>query len=285
MSIKIIQERIDSYHCTSIQEEEQALREVTQEIALAALSRSDFFKTAAFHGGTALRILYSLQRFSEDLDFMLFQPNHSFRWEVYFKNMSAEFEAYGFSIKVEDRSNSDETVKKAFIKENSIGKILMLKHPLRTGIPRQILVKFEIDTNPPEGSGFETKHLYFPFPFPVTVHDLPSLFSGKLCALLCREYLKGRDWFDFVWYAGRKLRPNFTLLTSALNQQGPWQGQHMSIDKTWLIHEIEKKIISINWDKVRQDVERFVKPRELQTLQLWNKKFMAECLQKIAQEW
>ena len=283
MSIKIIQERLENYHCASTQEEDRALREITQEIALAALSRSDFFKKAIFHGGTALRILHSLQRFSEDIDFMLMEPSASFRWEIYLKNMSAEFEAYGFSIRVEDRSDADETVKKAFLKENSIGKILMLKHPLRTGTSKQIVVKFEIDTNPPKGSRFETKHLDFPFSCPVTVHDLPSLFAGKCSALLCREFLKGRDWFDFVWYAGRKPQLNFKLLSNALDQQGPWKEQHISTDKTWLIREMEKKIASIDWEKARKDVARFVKPRELQTLQLWNREFMMECLQKMAE--
>ena len=281
MSIKIIQERLDSYHCASTQEEEQALREITQEIALSALSRSGFFRAAAFHGGTALRIVHTLQRFSEDLDFMLMEPNRSFRWNPYLKNMSAEFEAYGFSIRIEDRSEADETVKKAFLKEDSIGKILLLKFPLRTGRPRQILIKFEVDTNPPMGSCFETKNLDFPFPFPVTVQDLPSLFAGKCGALLCREYLKGRDWFDFVWYAARKPGLNFTLLSNALDQQGPWQGQRPQVTKKWFAGEMKRKIESIRWEEAKRDAERFLKPRELPTLQLWSAAFMLECLQKI----
>ncbi len=283
MSVKIIQERLESYPCASIQEEERALREITQEIALAALSRSDFFKIAIFHGGTALRILHSLQRFSEDLAFMLMKPSASFRWESYLKNMSVEFEAYGFSIRVEERSHADETVKKAFLKEDSIGKILTLRYPLLTGRPKQILVKVEIDTNPPLGSGFETRYLDFPFPFPVTIHDLSSLFAGKCSALLCREYIKGRDWYDFVWYAGRKPKLNFELFSNALDQQGPWKGQHIQITKAWFAEEMEKKIGSIPWESAKKDVERFLKAGELQTLQLWNAEFMQDRLQKIVE--
>lgn len=272
MSVKIIQERLESYGCTSTQEEEQALREITQEIALAALSRSDFFKRASFQGGTALRILYSLQRFSEDLDFTLLKPDASFKLASYLKNMSAEFEAYGFKIAVEDP---------AFLKENSIGKILMLRYPLLTGTAKQIVVKFEVDTNPPLGSRFETKYPDFPAPFPVTVQDFPSLFSGKCHALLCREYLKGRDWYDFVWYASRKPKLNFEFFSNACHQQGNWKGKNIQVTQDWFVAEMGAKIRSIDWKEAKKDVERFVKVRDRHSLELWSREFMLDRLSKV----
>ena len=126
MNVKMIQERLNSYSCTSQQEEENALREITQELALAALSRSDFFKKAAFQGGTCLRIFYSSDRFSEDIDFILKTPQKHFQLAPYLKSLAVELEAYGYRMEVVDRSKSDNAVKKAFLKDDSLGKILSL---------------------------------------------------------------------------------------------------------------------------------------------------------------
>lgn len=281
MSLAIIQERLESFHCGSQQEEAQALREIAQEIALAALSRADFFKVAAFHGGTALRVLYSLQRFSEDLDFVLHTPNHNFDWKPYLHNMTQEFENYGLGVQVLDRSTATDTVKKVFLKEQSIGKLLKLRYPMTTGRPRLIHIKFELDSNPPRGSCVETKYLDFPFPFPITVQDFSSLFAGKSHALLCRAYLKGRDWYDFVWYAGRKPGMNYKLLAAALDQQGPWQGTAPTVTKKWYCTEMRKKIRATDWHAATHDVARFLKPHELRTLELWSTEFFLDRLEKI----
>src|SRR6267143_879282 len=107
MSLKIIQERLDSYRAASYQNEQQAMREITQEVALMGLSRAGFFQTAAFQGGTCLRVLHSLERFSEDLDFVLRKPNRKFQWNRYLKAMRDEFAFYGYELTVEDRSEAD----------------------------------------------------------------------------------------------------------------------------------------------------------------------------------
>ena len=193
MSVKIIQERFDAYQCGSQQEEENALREISQEIALAALSRVDFFKKAAFQGGTCLRIFYGLERFSEDLDFILKSPNKDFSLEPYIRNMALEFRSYGYRLEVSDRSKPENTVKKCFLKDDSLGKVLNLTHLKGATNVRKIKIKLEVDTNPPAGSGFVNKFLDFPFPFAVTLQDMDSLFAGKSHALLCREYTKRRD--------------------------------------------------------------------------------------------
>src|SRR3546814_15685168 len=56
---------------------------ILQEIALYALWRADFFDVALFQGGTSLRILHGLSRFSEDLDFLLRAPDPEFDWTPY----------------------------------------------------------------------------------------------------------------------------------------------------------------------------------------------------------
>ena len=282
MSIKIIQERFDDYHCSSQQEEENALREITQEVALAALSRGDFFKKAVFQGGTCLRIFYSLERYSEDLDFMLKNADKNFSFEPYIKNMAMEFQSYGYHLEVIDRSKSEDIVKKCFLKDDSLGKVLNVTHLKGVTNTRKIKLKLEVDTNPPDGSNFENKFLDFPFPFSVTMQDMPSLFAGKSHALLCREYTKGRDWYDFIWYISRQIKMNWEFLSSAINQQGPWKGLNLKADRTWYLGEMAKKIEKINWRFAKEEMARFLKPSAIAGLDVWSKEFLLDRLQHLS---
>lgn len=283
MSIKIIQERLDSYRCRSQQEEANALREISQEVALAALSRTGFFKKAAFQGGTCLRIFYSLDRFSEDLDFILKKPDMDFQLGLYLQPLAVELNAYGYHLEIVDRSKAGQAVKKCFLKDDSLGKLLFLQHAKGAAGRNKIKIKFEVDANPPSGSNFENKFLDYPFAFAVTTQDLPSLFAGKSHALLCREYGKGRDWYDFIWYVSRKARINFTFLVNALNQTGPWSGQNVQVDKNWYHKEMEKKILAINWQEMKQELARFLKPEALDTLKVWEREFFLDRLGKLVQ--
>ena len=281
MSIKIIQERFDSYQCSSQQEEENALREISQGITLAALSRGDFFKKAAFQGGTCLRIFYGLERFSEDLDFILKSPNRQFSFEPYVRNMAMEFESYGYRLEVSDRSKAEDTVKKCFLKDDSLGKVLNLTHLKGVTNARKIKIKLEIDTNPPAGSDFVNKFLDFPFPFAVTLQDMPSLFAGKNHALLCREYVKGRDWYDFIWYVSRQVKMNWKFFSNGINQQGPWKEKNIKINRDWYIKEMVKKIEKIDWKAAKEEMARFLKPSAMAGLDVWGKEFLLDRLQKL----
>lgn len=273
MNVEIIQERLDSYQCKTQAEKENAIKELTQEIALLSLSRINFFKVAEFHGGTALRVLYSLRRFSEDLDFALLKPDSNFNFNYYLDRMAEEFNSFGYQIEIKDRSRVDETVKKAFLKDKSIGKLLSLTYPLHDKNTRKIRIKLEIDSNPPEGASTELKYLDFPLPFSILTKDIPSSFSGKIHALLCRNYIKGRDWYDFSWYIARRSDVNFNLLEHAIYQNGPWAKQKLIIDKEWLINKLHEKINSIDWDIAKNDISRFIKPIEKKSLELWSKEF------------
>jgi predicted nucleotidyltransferase component of viral defense system len=163
MSVKLIQDRLNSYHCRSNIEEEHAVREITQEVALAALGRTEFFKHAVFQGGTCLRIFYGLNRFSEDMDFVLKETNRDFTLQPYLRVVSDELKAYGYDIEIADRSQVAIAVAKAFIKDDSLGTVLQLQYADRSGPPRKIRIKLEVDTNPPAGSGMEIKYVDFPF--------------------------------------------------------------------------------------------------------------------------
>ena len=282
MSVKMIQDRLNGYDCRSSLEEEQALREITQEILLAALGRTDFFHQAGFQGGTCLRIFHGLNRFSEDLDFALQEPDPSFKLQPYLDTAKKELTAYGFELQMDDRSKVGQTVRKAFVKDDSLGKLLQLNFRVMSGPMRKMRIKVEVDTNPPEGATFEIRHVDFPFLSAVCVFDLSSLYAGKLHALLCREYLKGRDWYDFVWYTARRTPANYALLSSALNQTGPWKGKNVKADRAWCLEQLQDRIKAINWTQAREDVRRFVKSNELPSLELWNAEFFQAQATKLA---
>jgi predicted nucleotidyltransferase component of viral defense system len=274
----MIQDRLDGYACRSSLEEEQALREITQEIVLAALGRTNFFRKAALQGGTCLRVFHGMDRFSEDLDFVLHSADAAFVLKPYLDAMAAELAAYGYNIEIDDRSRVDLAVRKAFLKDDSVGKLLRLKYRTGAGPWRKIRVKLEVDTNPPAGSSREAKTVDFPFPSVVIVLDLPSLFAGKLHALLCREYLKGRDWYDFIWYTARKTPVNYELLSASLNQTGPWRNQNVKADRDWVVGRLRSLIRQTDWPKAREDVRRFLRPHELPSLELWSRElFIVQC--------
>lgn len=278
MEISVIEERIKDYKPTNKEDELNAFKEIVQEITLSALSRAEFFKRAAFQGGTCLRIVHGLNRFSEDLDFVLYHEDAEFQWNAFFHEMELEFSGYGLQLEVKDRSKVNDAVKKAFLKEHSFGKVLKLIYE-RTRFDTQVVnIKLEIDTNPPMASAYETKVIGFPEPFSIVVQDLPSLFAGKMHALLCREYVKGRDWFDFVWYVSKHPEINLSLLKNALFQQGPWKGKAIEVDMKWVKKNLAAKIQAIDWEEAKRDIRPFLRAHQLRSIDLWNEVFFLEAL-------
>lgn len=281
MSVEIVQERLATYNCNSTLEEEQALREITQEIILAGLGRTDFFRQTGFQGGTCLRIFHSLNRFSEDMDFALIRPDTAFALAPFLEQVRVELETFGYALEIEDRSRSGTAVQQVFVKDESVGKLLHLNYRPAAGPMRKLRIKLEVDTNPPAGASYETPVLDYPFPAAVRVFDLPSLFAGKIHALLCRNYLKGRDWYDFIWYTARKTPINHTLLSAALDQQGPWKGQRPDTTDSWCMDALGTVIEALDWKQARRDVQRFLKPRELPSLELWTRDYFLRQCRKI----
>ncbi len=270
--IDLIQKRLDKYSVSNQIEEENALKEIVQEIVLFSLWRTDFFEVAAFQGGTSLRILHGLNRFSEDIDFILHKPTPGFRWQRYLENIAETCEEFGIAPEVLDKQDMDKRVKAALIKDTSIANQLNLRfYNQQRG--RKLTIKLEIDANPPGGSGFEYTYLSFPVDYEVCHQDLSSNFALKIHALLCRPYLKGRDWYDFNWYIAQDIAPKIELLKNALIQYGPWQGQDVNVDRTWLVDALREKMTAINWREAAEDVARFLKPIEQKSLQLWSERF------------
>jgi hypothetical protein len=115
----------------------------------------------------------------------------------------------------------------------------------------------------------------------VAVQDLPSLFAGKLHALLCREYVKGRDWYDFLWYTAQHTEVNYVFLSSALTQTGPWRGMEFQVDADWLRYELTTIINRIDWHRTADDVRRFVPLREQPSLNVWSANLFLQQVAKI----
>ena len=278
--IELIQQQLDRYKAGNPVEEEQATKEILQEVALYSLWRSGFFEVAAFQGGTSLRILHKLPRFSEDLDFILKEPNPDFEWGGYLDQLLEGLKEFGLQSEALDKSRMDQRVRKALLKDNSVSNQLDLS--FYRGHPGQKLnIKLEIDVNPPAGSGFEYSYLDFPLDFEICHQDLSSNFSLKIHALLCRRYLKGRDWYDFNWYVKQKIAPNLPHLQAALIQYGPWVDQEIEVDTGWVKRALLEKVAAIDWSEAAQDVERFLNTAERESLKLWSRRFFSQKVESL----
>jgi len=282
--LPLLQNRLAEYACKNQEEELNVIRETFQEMILCGLARTDFFVRAAFHGGTQLRIFEGLRRFSEDLDFALLAPDRDFSLADYLNSVARELAAVGVELTVKDRSKADSTVKKAFLKNDSLVRMLELKYVGRKGTlgtPRSFLIKLEVDSNPPAGASYASDQLLFPFPVTVRNFDRASSFSGKLHALLCRTYVKGRDWFDLTWYAAMRTLPNHDLLTHAIDQQGQWAGQHQRTSDGWVRKELLAVIDRMDWNAVRRDVLPFVYASDRPSVELWGQEFFKRLVEKM----
>jgi len=278
--IELIQQRLDEYNAANSIEEEQAIKEIIQEIALFGLWKAGFFEVAAFQGGTSLRVLHDLPRFSEDLDFILKVSDTEFVWSEYLGKLLVNLEEFGLKTEVRDKSRMDHVVKKALLKDSSIGSQLNLSF-YRGQRDQSLTIKLEIDVNPPAGSAFAYTYLDFPTDFEVCHQDLSSNFALKIHALLCRPYLKGRDWYDFNWYVRKEIKPNLPLLQAALIQTGPWQGQDLTISAEWVKQSLNQKILDLDWKEAAGDVERFMNRIEKESLKLWSTRFFTDKVTRL----
>lgn len=227
------------------------MREYLQAYALRILHDQGVFRSTAFLEGTALRFLYNLPRFSEDLDFSVAGKDKLYSFVDIIKKVKEEFILAGYNISV--TYNDKKNVHSAFLKFEG----LMYEAGISPFKEQRLSINIEIDTNPPEGAVLKTDIVNKYFPIAFLSYDLPSLFAGKLHALFSRRYAKGRDFFDVGWYLSRwkDLSPNITLLKNALMQTG-WKGE-LPTKENWRtsLYDVVKKA---DWKKVRQDIENFL---------------------------
>ena len=269
---------LDKYSCQTDRDYENALIEVMQEIALLGLWRSKFFEHAAFYGGTALRILYNLNRFSEDLDFSLLKPSQEFRLDKYNESVKIELESFGFDVEIDQKVKGVETnIQSAFIKAGTKTQLIHIQAPqalIQTTHRNKIMkIKMEIDIDPPLNFETESKILLNPIPFFINTYKLPYLFSGKIHALLCRQWnnrVKGRDWYDFIWYVSKNIPVNLKHLEMRLIQSkhmDPSQEMTEILLKKMMLDRIEQ----IDFEKAKEDILPFI--RDPQSVMVWSPDF------------
>ena len=284
-----IKQMLKKYNPHSQNDYSNALKEIFQEIALLGLWRAKFFEKAAFYGGSALRILYGLDRFSEDLDFSLLNKNMNFDLTPYNNAIVKELDAFGFESTVETKIKSLETnIESAFIKAESKKQFIAIEAPsdiIKTVHSMQtIKIKMEVDTNPPGLFNTESKFLLQPISFSIKSFVEPDLFAGKVHALLCRPWvkrIKGRDWYDFVWYVSRNTPLNLSHLKERLVQSGAWEQKNI-FNKNNLIDLLSQKIQKVDFNKAKGDVIRFIKDDS--NLAVWSTAFFMAVLEKLRTE-
>ncbi len=275
---------IAEYNPQNEEETLAAMREIMQEIALAALSRTDFFDKAAFYGGTALRIFYGLDRFSEDLDFSLLAPNPDFSLTPYFSKIVEEFQSLGMIVSIREKDKRIKTPEEsAFLKSETIWQELVLEDLVKQhGISsnKTIKIKIEIDRIPPLGFSTEEKLLIRPYSFYVKCFTMPSLFAGKLHALLFREWksrVKGRDWYDMEWYIRKGVPLNMHHFLQRAKETNDWTEDQISQEQ--ILQLLITKIESVAFDSVKEDVVRFI--ADDQKLAIWSPNYFKDLIQKM----
>lgn len=236
---------------SSHEEKVNKSREILQLLILKILFQRNLFKNLAFQGGTALRFLYGLRRFSEDLDFSLIdKQGYDFKGLV--GGLSYELESYGLKCELEFKDKTP--VNHCYIK--------FVDFFYNLGISSQkgqkLLIKIEIDTNPPDGWNKAFSLINNIFLFTVTTFDISSLFSTKLHACFFRKYAKGRDFYDLIWYLGKKVKPNYVLLNNAIKQT---EGFDPKITEENFTDFLREKITHTNFKHLRKDVEVFLEDK------------------------
>ena len=276
-----IEEMLKSYQVDNIYDRKNAMKEIMQEIVLCGLSRAGFFKEAAFYGGTALRIFYGLDRFSEDLDFSLEQINLDFDLCSYFPVLEKEVKAFGLNVEIQEKQKTkDSNIRSAFLKGNTKEHLLLFYADERVvgSVAKNevVKIKFEVDTNPPAFATYEHKYRLLPVPYEIRLYDMPSLFAGKIHAVICRGWqsrIKGRDLYDYIFYLSKAVTVNQRHLRARLIDSG-----YISENQECTLEEIKtmlkNRFDSIDFLQARKDVEPFI--RDTSVLDIWSSDFFKQ---------
>ncbi|MFQ5721579.1 MAG: nucleotidyl transferase AbiEii/AbiGii toxin family protein [Candidatus Aminicenantales bacterium] len=228
-----------------------AVREFLQLLILKILDDKGYFRNLAFVGGTALKLLYGLRRFSEYLDFSLIKKE-GYDFDLLLKKLGYEFKKVGFSV--DFKKSVEGPVQSAMVKFNDILYFLGLS----ARKSQRLLIRLEVDSAPPLGWNTELGLVSKHFVFAVTHFDLPSLYATKLHACFFRKYIKGRDFYDLLWYLGKKVTPNFELLNNAIEQT---EHKRMNVNADKFKDFLRERLIHVNFAWVRKDVERFIEDK------------------------
>ena len=282
-----IEAMLAKYNPQNNNERENAIKEIIQEIALAGLSRGGFFKKAAFYGGTCLRIFHGLNRFSEDLDFALVEKDPNFKLDVFFPSLEKEFQSYGIEMIIERKKKEDEEeVQSAFLKGNTL--TLMMSFSPKSDDAKKVVsnqkikIKFEIDTDNPEGGITEYRYKMLPAPYEIQVFDEATLFAGKIHAILCRNYknhVKGRDYYDYLFYIGKGSKFNLKYLENKLKNTGSKidEKDSLTLDKVKAL--LKERFLTTDYKSAKEDVSNFIMDKE--NVSIWKKELFLATLDEL----
>ena len=281
-----IETMLNKYRIENKNDKENAIKEIVQDIVLAGLSRGGFFDKAVFYGGTCLRIFHNLDRFSEDLDFALLNRDPNFNIENYFPSIKKELLAFGLEIEVSKKNKNKEgnDIQSAFVKGNTQMLVMTFfpNEPTRDIISNQtIKIKFEIDTDNPLGGVVETKYNLLPSPYEVKVFDEATLFAGKIHAIICRDYknrVKGRDYYDYLFYCARNTKINLVYLENKLKNSGKISNS-ASLDIGLVKKMLKDKFETLDYEAAKKDVSSFIS--DASSLEIWGKELFLSTLDKL----
>ncbi len=274
------------YTCKTKNDYVNAIHEIIQEIALVGLSRAKFFEHASFYGGTALRILYGLDRFSEDLDFSLLKPEANFNLHPYLRSIEEELQAFGIRVKIEQKiKHPPSQILSAFLKTNTLETFFLVDLPeqerQKIHLNEQLKIKFEVDVDPPPNFDTEVKFLLSPIPHSVRSFTLPNLFAGKMHALLFREWkirIKGRDWYDFVWFVSNKTPIYLPHLEARMRQSKNWNRSD-SLTQKIFENLLVEKIDKLSIEMAKNDILPFL--RDKRRIEVWSREFFLSLIPQI----
>ena len=270
--MSIFNQMLARYDIVTENDRKNAIYEVIQEITLGGLYRGGFFNKAAFYGGTCLRIFHGIDRFSEDMDFSLIEPDPNFKLEEYFPAIKNEFEAVGRDVEITKKDKKQfSKVESAFLKDNTE------VYNVSFQTEQSIKVKIEVDIDPPLNFDTEQKLMLQPFSFMTRCFILPDLFAGKMHALVFRKWknrVKGRDWYDFEWYVRKGVALNFKHLQARIRQ---FNNVEMSKDK--FLDKLKERISTTNIELVKRDVTPFIKnPNQLD---IWSTDYFLQLVEMM----
>ena len=269
---EIFNQMLSGYDITTEQQKRNAIFEVNQQVILAGLYNGGFFNEATFYGGTCLRIFHGLQRFSEDMDFSLLAPNENFDFTQYFQPIIDQFALVGREVEIrkKDKKNFGK-VESAFLKDNTD------VYDITFQTEKSVKIKIEVDTQPPLKFKTEQKLLLLPQSFMTRCFTLPTLFAGKMHALVYRAWknrVKGRDWYDFEWYVRHNIPLDFTHLS-----ERALQFNQEELDSETFLQKLNERLAAADINQVKADVLPFVRnPKELD---IWSNDYFLQLAKMI----
>lgn len=263
------------------------IREILQEVILCHMKDVGLFSDLAFQGGTSLRLLHRIDRFSEDLDLSLITANGKYPFAEKMVVLEKSLNAVGFSFEFQNKIKADNPIKKYFI--NDVSFLIDFKDQIGNVIDgEKVKIKLELDVEPPDYQQFETRKIQSSFSAEILAHDLNTCMGQKIHAVLCRaqsyglDIVKGRDLYDLEWYLNQRVKPNFQNLSACLNRMGPWKEQDLKVDASWVITEVDKCLSTKDFNMILADLRPLIPASTFDKVKSkWNLDYFKELIRTL----